>query len=370
MVLRAVLMKSDLVSLNTARQVNTTLSKTIVNAARDDKGNPTNGFTRIKEVIYKCLKSSHDDGSKSLSDDGKKVDKDPRKDSESIDQEKEDNVNSTNNVNIASSTVNAAGTNKDNAIYEVACADMSNLDTTIQVSPTPTIRINKDHPLDQVIGDMQSAIQTRQMSKNLVEHGFIGTLHQRTSHKDLQNFLFACFLSQEESKKKSRQQSTPIEKPEHLLKDEDGKEVNVHMYRSMIDSLMYLTSSRPDIMFAVCACTRYQVNLKVSHLHDVKKIFRYFKGQPKLGLWYTKDSPFDLVAYTNSDYAGASLDGKSTTGEAEYVAASSCRGQEKQRKMIIDKEKCFEWKFGVNAGDSKLMLLGINLLQFEFTTLA
>ncbi|GKA92217.1 hypothetical protein Tco_0814142 [Tanacetum coccineum] len=136
------------------------------------------------------------------------------------------------------------------------------------------------------------------------------------------------------------------------VKDEDGKEVDVHMYRSMIGSLMYLTSSRPDIMFAVCACARYQVNPKVSHLYAVKRIFRYLKCQPKLGLWYPKDSPFDLVAYTDSDYAGASLDRKSTTGgcqflgsrliswqckkqtvvansitEAEYVAALSCCGQ-------------------------------------------
>ncbi|GJX73486.1 putative ribonuclease H-like domain-containing protein [Tanacetum coccineum] len=84
--------------------------------------------------------------------------------------------------------------------------------------------------------------------------------------------------------------------------------------RSMIGSLMYLTSSRPDIMFAVCACARYQVNLKVSHLHAMKRIFRYLKGQLKLGLWYPKYSPFDLVAYTDSDYIGASLDRKSTIG--------------------------------------------------------
>ncbi|GKB58390.1 hypothetical protein Tco_0914576, partial [Tanacetum coccineum] len=89
------------------------------------------------------------------------------------------------------------------------------------------------------------------------------------------------------------------------------------MYRSMIGSLMYLTSSRPDIMFAVCAYSRYQVNPKVSHLDVVKRIFRYLKGQPKLGLWYPKDSPFDLVAYTDSDYAGASLDKKFTTGVDE-----------------------------------------------------
>ncbi|GJW41108.1 putative ribonuclease H-like domain-containing protein [Tanacetum coccineum] len=96
--------------------------------------------------------------------------------------------------------------------------------------------------------------------------------------------------------------STPMETQKPLLKDEDGEEVDVHLYRSMIGSLMYLTSSRPDIMFAVCACARYQVNPKVSHLHAVKRIFRYLKGQPKLGLWYPKDSPFDLVAYTDSDY--------------------------------------------------------------------
>ncbi|GJT95474.1 hypothetical protein Tco_1090992, partial [Tanacetum coccineum] len=104
-----------------------------------------------------------------------------------------------------------------------------------------------------------------------------------------------------------------------LLKDEDGKEVDVHMYRSMIGSLMYLTSSRPDIMFAVFVCARYQVNPKFLHLHVVKRIFRYLKGQPKLGLWYLKDSPFDLVAYTDSDYARASLDRKSTTGGFEQI---------------------------------------------------
>ncbi|GKE63699.1 putative ribonuclease H-like domain-containing protein, partial [Tanacetum coccineum] len=113
--------------------------------------------------------------------------------------------------------------------------------------------------------------------------------------------------------------STPMETQKPLLKDEDGEEVNVHMYRSMIGSLMYLTSSRPDIIFAVCTYTRYQVNLKVLHLYAVKMIFRYLKGQPKLGLWYPKYSPFDLVAYTDSDYAGASLDRKSTTGGCQFL---------------------------------------------------
>ncbi|GKF46211.1 hypothetical protein Tco_0136013 [Tanacetum coccineum] len=107
--------------------------------------------------------------------------------------------------------------------------------------------------------------------------------------------------------------STPMESSKPLMKDENAEDVDVHLYRSMIGSLMYLTSSRPDIMFSICACARFQVMPKGLHLHAVKRIFRYLKGQPKLGLWYSKDSPFDLEAYTDSDYAGASLDRKSTT---------------------------------------------------------
>nr|GFA85144.1 uncharacterized mitochondrial protein AtMg00810-like [Tanacetum cinerariifolium]GFA85184.1 uncharacterized mitochondrial protein AtMg00810-like [Tanacetum cinerariifolium] len=97
---------------------------------------------------------------------------------------------------------------------------------------------------------------------------------------------------------KVKNASTLMETQKPLLKDKDGKEVDVHMCRSMIGLLMYLTSLRPNIMFAVYACARYQVNLKVSHLYTVKRIIKYLKGQPKFGLWYPKDSPFDLVAYT------------------------------------------------------------------------
>ncbi|GJY48761.1 putative ribonuclease H-like domain-containing protein [Tanacetum coccineum] len=108
--------------------------------------------------------------------------------------------------------------------------------------------------------------------------------------------------------------STPIETQKPLVKDEEASDVDVHLYRSMIGSLMYLTAFRPDIMFAVCACSRFQVTPKTSHLHAVKRIFRYLKGKPKLGLWYPRVSSFDLEAYSDSDYAGANLDRKSTTG--------------------------------------------------------
>ncbi|GJV96382.1 ribonuclease H-like domain-containing protein [Tanacetum coccineum] len=163
-----------------------------------------------------------------------------------INQEKDDYINSTNNINTASdgnstnnvnavsSTVNAAITEVNAAITEVnvvnpktsielpndlnmpeledivysdddedvgAEADMNNLDAFMPVSPIPTTRIHKDHPVDQIIGDLNSAPQTRRMTKNLKEHGLFSSVQQRTNHKDFQNCLFACFLSQEEPKK-------------------------------------------------------------------------------------------------------------------------------------------------------------------------
>nr|GEZ79025.1 hypothetical protein [Tanacetum cinerariifolium] len=95
--------------------------------------------------------------------------------------------------------------------------------------------------------------------------------------------------------------STPIETKKPLVKDAEAADMDVHLYRSMTGFLMYLTASRPNIM-----------------------IFRYLKGQPKLGLWYSRESAFDMEAYSDSDYAGANLDRKSTTEEVEYVAAARC----------------------------------------------
>nr|GEU55206.1 putative ribonuclease H-like domain-containing protein [Tanacetum cinerariifolium] len=126
--------------------------------------------------------------------------------------------------------------------------------------------------------------------------------------------------------------STLIDTEKPLLKDLDGENVDVNTYRSMNGSLMYLTSSRPDIMFAVCACACFQVTPKASHLHAVKRIFRYLKDKPHLGLWYLKDSPFNLVAYSDSDYAGASLDRKSTIGGCQFLG---CRLISWQCKKLI-----------------------------------
>ncbi|KAJ9566852.1 hypothetical protein OSB04_002818 [Centaurea solstitialis] len=145
---------------------------------------------------------------------------------------------------------------------------------------------------------------------------------------------------------------TPMAPPLTLDKDSKGKSVDVTLYRGMIGSLLYLTASRPDIMYSTCLCARYQAEPKESHLTAVKRIFRYLKGTPNLGLWYSKDSGFDLTAYSDSDFAGCKIDRKSTTGgchllggklvswtskkqnsvststaEAEYVAAGICCAQ-------------------------------------------
>ncbi|GKC83017.1 hypothetical protein Tco_1138734, partial [Tanacetum coccineum] len=98
-----------------------------------------------------------------------------------------------------------------------------------------------------------------------------------------------------------------------------GKPVDHTDYRSMIGSLMYLTSSRPDIMFATCMCARYQENPNEHHVSAVKRIFRYLKGTINLGLWYPKDSGFDLTAYSDADHAGCHLDRKSTSGSVQIL---------------------------------------------------
>nr|GEW08586.1 hypothetical protein [Tanacetum cinerariifolium] len=345
-------------------------------------------------------KSSQDDGFQPSSDDGKKANLDTRKENEYKDQEKQDNMNNTNNVN-------DAGTNEVNKDDDEE-ADKNNVDTTIQVSLTPTTRIHKDHLLDQVIINLHSTNQTRNISKNLEEHRAIGTKWLFWNKKDERGIVIrnkvrlvaqghiqeegidydgvftsvarikairlflayasfkyfvvfqmdvkSAFLYEKIEEEvyvcqplgfedpdfldkvykvealsrlyqaprawrtyilpriaKVKNASTPIETQKPLLKDEDGKEVDVHMYRSMISSLMYLTSSKPDIMFVV-----------------------YLKGQPKFVLWYSKHSPFDLVAYTDSDYAGASLDRKSATGGCQFLGCRLISWQCKKQNVVAN----------------------------------
>ncbi|GJW22220.1 putative ribonuclease H-like domain-containing protein [Tanacetum coccineum] len=292
-------------------------------------------------------------------------------------------------------------------------ANFNNMEPSTVVSPIPTTRVHSTYPKAQIIRDPKSAVQTRGMTKKnsgehisqaLYDESWVEAMQDELLQFKIQrnkndergivvrnkarlvaqgykqeegidyDEVFApvarvkqqqkedgIFISQDkyvgEILKKFgfssiRTASTPMETNKALTKDEDGEDVDVYLYRSMIGSLMYLTSSRPDIMFLVCACSRFQVQLKVSHLNAVKRIFRYLKGQPKLGLWYPKDSPLILEAFSDSDYVGTNLDRKSITGgcqflgsrliswqckkqtvvansttEAEYIVASHCCGQ-------------------------------------------
>ncbi|GJZ79012.1 uncharacterized mitochondrial protein-like protein [Tanacetum coccineum] len=269
-----------------------------------------------------------------------------------------------------------ASSNKEDNTEEELEVNLRNITNSYIVPTTPNIRIHKDHPIDNVIGEVQSTVYVDDIifgstNKELCT-GFEKLMKdkfQMSSMGELTFFLGlqvqqkedGIFISQDkyvaEILKKFnysdvKSASTPVDLEKPLVKDGDADDVDVHLYRSMIGSLMYLTASRPDIMFAVCACARFQVTPKTSHLLAVKRIFRYLKGKPTLGLWYSRDSPFELVAYTDSDYAGATQDRKSTTGgcqflgnrliswqckkqtvvatsttEAEYVAAASCCGQ-------------------------------------------
>nr|GEX22881.1 putative ribonuclease H-like domain-containing protein [Tanacetum cinerariifolium] len=152
-----------------------------------------------------------------------------------------------------------------------------------------------------------------------------------------------------------RSSNTPMDKKNPWGKEGTRKDVDLHLYRSIIGSLMYLIASRPYIMFAVCACARHQVTPKECHLHVVKRIFRYLKGHPKLGLWYPKESPFDLVAYLDSDYGKfeAKRDegyflGYSMSSKAFRVFNKRTKRVEENLHIEFLENKAIEKGFGLN----------------------
>ncbi|KAJ9541587.1 hypothetical protein OSB04_028093 [Centaurea solstitialis] len=116
--------------------------------------------------------------------------------------------------------------------------------------------------------------------------------------------------------------------------DHEGKDVDLRNYRSMVGSLMYLTASRPDIMFATCVCARYQAKPKESHLAAVKRIFRYLKGTPYYGIWYPKGLGFELQAYTDADYGGCNMDRKSTSGHLQFLGNKLVSWASKKQQCV------------------------------------
>ncbi|GKA74626.1 retrovirus-related pol polyprotein from transposon TNT 1-94 [Tanacetum coccineum] len=104
-----------------------------------------------------------------------------------------------------------------------------------------------------------------------------------------------------------------------LMKYEEGESVDNIKYRGMIGSLLYLTPSRPDIMFSVCLYARFQEDPKISHLEAVKRIFRYVKGTTNLGLWYPKGSVIETIVYADSDHVRDYVGRKSTSGICTFM---------------------------------------------------
>nr|GEU29556.1 hypothetical protein [Tanacetum cinerariifolium] len=298
-------------------------------------------------------------------------------------------------------------------------ANLSNMETAIKVSSTPTLRIHKDHPKSQIIGLVDTPVQTRQKTKNMDEQSFIAIIHQKTNLDLLQYCLFSCFLSQEEPNKivdalkdpsweegidyeevfalvarieairlfldyasymgftiyqmdvnsaflygtineevyvmqplsfqdhefphrvykvekamyglhqapkawygtlskylldngfqrDIRSVKTPMDRENPWGKDGTSKDAELHLYRSMIGLLMYLTASRPNFMFAVCACARHQVTPKECHLHAVKRIL-------------------------DSDYGGSNQDRKSTTGGCQFLERRLISWQCKKQTIV------------------------------------
>ena len=124
---------------------------------------------------------------------------------------------------------------------------------------------------------------------------------------------------------------TPMPTKVNLDLDPKGKEVDQKLYRSMIGSLLYLCASRPDIMLSVGMCARFQATPKESHMVAVKIIFRYLVHTPNFGLWYPKGASFDLIGYTDSDWAGDKVGRKSTSGACQFLGRSLvCWSSKKQ----------------------------------------
>jgi hypothetical protein len=120
----------------------------------------------------------------------------------------------------------------------------------------------------------------------------------------------------------------------HVDLNKGGKFVDQKAYRSMIGSLLYLCASRPNIMLSVCMCARYQSNPKECHLVAVKRILRYLVSTPCFGIWYPKGSTFDLIGYSDSDYAGCKVDRKSTSGTCQFLGRSLVSWSSKKQTSV------------------------------------
>ncbi|GJW68681.1 retrovirus-related pol polyprotein from transposon TNT 1-94 [Tanacetum coccineum] len=128
----------------------------------------------------------------------------------------------------------------------------------------------------------------------------------------------------------------PVDTPmvDRLKLDEDplGILVDQTRFRSMVGSLMYLTASRPDLVFVVCMCARYQASPTKKHLEALKRVFRYLRGTINWGLWYSKDTAMELTAYADADHTGCQDTRRSTSGSAQFFRDKLVSWSSKKQK--------------------------------------
>jgi hypothetical protein len=128
--------------------------------------------------------------------------------------------------------------------------------------------------------------------------------------------------------------STPMGTATSLDPDENGEVVDQREYRSMIDSLLYLTTTRPDIQFAMCLCARFQASPHSSHQMVIQRIFKYLKHTPEFGIWYSASSSLDLVGFSDANFAGCGIDQKSISGTCHFLESSLvCWSSQKQSSV-------------------------------------
>ena len=149
----------------------------------------------------------------------------------------------------------------------------------------------------------------------------------------------------------------------HLDLDEGGNPVDQNLYRFMIGSLLYLTASRPDIIFSVCMCARFHAAPRECHLTAVKRILRYLKYTPNIGLWYPKSAHFDLVGFSDSDYAGCKVDKKSTSGGCQFLGRSLVSWSSKKQNSVALSTAEAEYS---SAGSFSAQLLWMKQTRLDF----
>jgi hypothetical protein len=134
--------------------------------------------------------------------------------------------------------------------------------------------------------------------------------------------------------KDAKPAKTPMGTDGHVDLNKGGKSVDQKAYRSMTGSLLYLCASRPDIMLSVCMCSRYQSDPRECHLVAVKRILRYLVSTPCFGIWYPKGSTFDLIGYSDCDYAGCKVDRKSTSRTCQFLGRSLVSWSSKKQTSV------------------------------------